>query len=212
MINNCFDLHVHSHYSYDCKSNPKEILKIAKKKKLAGLAITDHNVTKFHQKGYNSKELLIIPGIEISTNKGHVIGLGISNTIERKLSVKETIEKIINLGGYPIIPHPFDFTRKGIGRELQNLKGIGIETINGSCPLGWFNKKAKRWAEKNNLPETGGSDSHRLKDIGLAYTVFEDNIESTEELIEAIRKGQSKSQGSHLSIYAKIVRAFQIHF
>ena len=212
MINNCFDLHVHSHYSYDCKSNPKDILKIAKKKKLSGLAITDHNVTKFHQNKHISNELLVIPGVEISTNKGHVIGLGISTTIERRLSVEETIEKIIDLGGYPIIPHPYDFTRKGIGKELRKLKEIGIETINGACPVGWFNKKAKRWAEKNNLSETGGSDSHRLKDIGLAYTVFENEIESIEQLIEEIRKGKSKAQGTHLSIAAKIVRAFQIHF
>ena len=212
MINNRFDLHVHSHYSYDCKSDPKDILKIAKKKQLSGIAITDHNVIKFHQNKHTSKGLLVIPGIEVSTNKGHVIGLGIKNTVEKRLSVKETIEKIIDLGGYPVIPHPFDFTRKGIGKELHELKGIGIETINGSCPLGWFNEKAKKWAVKSSLPETGGSDSHRLKDIGLAYTVFENEIESVEELIEEIRKGKSESQGSHLSIAAKIVRAFQIHF
>ncbi len=212
MRNNCFDLHVHSHYSYDCKSNPKDIFKVAKKKKLAGLAITDHNDTKFHQKEQSIKGLLVIPGVEISTNKGHVIGLGLSSTIGKKISVIETVEKIIELGGYPIIPHPFDFTRRGIGRELQYLKGVCIETINGSCPLGRFNKKAKRWAEKNNLPETGGSDAHRLQDIGLAYTVFENEIETAEELIEAIRKRKSKSRGSHLSIPAKIVRAFQIRF
>lgn len=212
MINNCFDLHVHSCYSYDCKSSPKDIFKIAKKKQLSGLAITDHNVVKFHQNEHDSKGLLVVPGIEISTSKGHVIGLGISTTIKRKLSVKETVEKIIELGGFPIIPHPFDFTRKGIGKELHEIRGIGIETINGSCPLGWFNKKAKRWAEKNHLPETGGSDSHRLKDIGIAYTVFENEIESIDELIETIRKGKSKAQGSHLSIPAKIVRTFQIHF
>ena len=207
-----YDLHIHSHFSFDCKSDPKEIIKVAKKKNLAGIAITDHNSVKFHLKKYNSKGLLIIPGIEVSTEKGHVIGLGIRELIEKKLSVIETVEKIIDLGGLPVIPHPFDFTRRGIGKEIHKLKEVAIETLNASCPLQLFNKKAKKWAERNNLPETGGSDSHRIQDIGMAFTIFKDELETIDEVLEAISRQRSSSGGTHLSIPEKIVRFFQIHF
>ena len=207
-----FDLHVHSHYSTDCKSKPRELIKIAEKKKLAGIAITDHNTAKFHRNEHFKSKIIIVPGVEISTIKGHVIGLGIVEDIPKKMTVEETIEKIDELGGLPVISHPFDFTRKGIGKEIYKLSNVVVETQNASCPFQRFNKKAKRWALENNLPETGGSDSHRAKDVGMAYTIMEEPTESVEDLLEFIRKRKSTSDGTHLSIPEKIVRAFQIHF
>jgi predicted metal-dependent phosphoesterase TrpH len=207
-----FDLHVHSYYSSDCKSNPKDLIKVAEKKKLTGIAITDHNTTKFHKKEQIKSKLVIIPGVEISTKKGHIIGLGIIEEIPKRLTVVETIEKIEELGGLPVISHPFDFTRKGIGREVYKLSNVAIESQNASCPFQSFNEKAKQWALKNNLPETGGSDAHRIKDVGMAYTIVEELIETADELLELIRKRKTTSGGNHLSIPEKIVRSFQIHF
>ena len=212
MPNAFFDLHVHSHYSSDCKSKPSDLIKIAEKKKLAGIAVTDHNTVKFHRNENIRSELVIIPGVEVSTNKGHVIGLGIIEDIPKKMTVEETIERIGDLGGLPIIPHPFDFTRKGIGKKVYELRGVIIETQNASCPFQRFNEKAKKWALQNKLSETGGSDAHRVKDVGMAYTIFENPVESVEEALELIRKGKTTTGGTHLSVPEKIVRAFQIHF
>lgn len=207
-----FDLHIHSKYSPDSKNEPKEIFKVAKQKGLAGIAITDHDTVKFHEQKHDVKGLIVIPGVEVSSRKGHIIALGISEPIEAKLSVEETIEEIEDRGGLPIVAHPFDITRKGIGKELYNLGQITIETQNGSSVFQRFNNKAKNYAINNNLPETGGSDAHRIKDIGVAYTHTTENIETVDELIEAIRKRKTKGQGSHLTIREKVVRAFQIHF
>jgi predicted metal-dependent phosphoesterase TrpH len=185
---------------------------MAEKMNLTGLAITDHNTTKFHKKEHIKSKIIIVPGVEISTKKGHVIGLGIVEDIPKKMSVEETIERINELGGLPVISHPFDFTRKGIGKRVYHLSDVAIETQNASCPFQRFNEKAKRWVHKNNLPETGGSDAHRAKDVGMAYTIVEDPVENTEELLECIRKRKTTSGGTHLTIPEKIVRTFQIHF
>ncbi len=207
-----YDLHIHSWFSSDCKSNPKDILKIAKKNGLSGIAITDHNSTKFHHENFKIDGLLIIPGVEISTKKGHIIGLGIKETIKKRLSPEETVEKIIEMGGLATIPHPFDFTRKGIGKVIYDLKEIAVETVNGSCPIKSFNMKAKQMALENNLPETGGSDAHRLKDIGMAYTSCTEELVTTDDLLEAIRKRKTTGEGTNLTIREKIIRTFQIHF
>ncbi|MHA1201166.1 MAG: PHP-associated domain-containing protein [Candidatus Heimdallarchaeaceae archaeon] len=212
MTDKRYDLHVHSWFSNDCKSDPKDILKIAKKNGLSGIAITDHNSAKFHNKNFKIDGLLIIPGVEISTKKGHVIGLGIKETIEKRLSPEETVEKIIDMGGVATIPHPFDFMRKGIGKTIYNLKEIAVETVNGSCPIKSFNTKAKQMATEYNLPETGGSDAHRLKDIGMAYAACTEEIVSVDDLLEAIRKRKTTGEGTNLTIGEKIIRTFQIHF
>lgn len=206
-----FDLHVHSCYSNDCKSKPEDIIREAKNRGLAGLAITDHNSIKFHQNRHTDDQLIIVPGVEISTKSGHIIGLGIKETIQKYLTVEETIEKINDLNGLPIASHPFDFTRRGIGKKIYGLKEIAVETMNGASPFNSFNVKAQKWAEKAKLPVTGGSDSHRVKDIGMAYTILEQEITTLDELIELIRKRKTKSAGTHLSLYEKFIRAFQIH-
>ena len=207
-----FDLHVHSYYSSDCKSKPEDLLKQAKKLELRGLAITDHDSIKFHLKNHSDDQLFIIPGVEISTKNGHIIGLGIKELVPKNLTVEETVERINELNGLAIASHPFDFTRKGIGKKIYNLKNIAVETMNGSSPLNRFNIKAQEWAKKENLPVTGGSDSHRIKDLGLAYTIFEEEVGSVDDLLELIRKKKTESGGSHLSLHEKFIRAFQIHF
>jgi predicted metal-dependent phosphoesterase TrpH len=212
MNENIFDLHMHSFYSNDCKNHPKDIIKQAIQKKLSGIAITDHNTTKFHHQNYKSDRLVILSGVEVSTKSGHIIGLGLTETIEKGLSVEETVEKIVELNGLPIASHPFDFTRKGIGRKIYRLKDITVETLNGSSPFTRFNEKAKIWAEQNNLSVTGGSDAHRIQEIGLAYTVFENEVRNIDEAIEEIRKRQTTVGGTHLTLGEKFIRAFQIHF
>ncbi len=206
-----FDLHVHSKYSPDCKSEPYDLIKQAEKIGLNGLAITDHDKVDFHRFETLQTPLLIIPGIEVSTKEGHVIGLGIIEPIAKKLDLIETVEKIKELGGETIIPHPFDFTRKGIGKSLDKLKDIAIETQNGSTFIQWFNTKAKDYAETKDLAMTGGSDSHRLKDLGMAYTTTSRQINNVDDLLETIRRKETKGEGTHLSIHEKIIRSFQIH-
>jgi len=41
-----YDLHIHSKYSYDGILEPRDIVKIAIKRGLDGIAITDHNTVK----------------------------------------------------------------------------------------------------------------------------------------------------------------------
>ena len=77
---------------------------ICRDRGLDGLAITDHN-TLAHDLG---EDMVILPGIEISSRDGHVIGLGVSETIPRGLSADETIRRIRGQNGVSIIPHPYD--------------------------------------------------------------------------------------------------------
>ena len=104
------DLHIHSYVSHDSISSPKDIIKEAQRKGIDCLAITDHGEVKAFdeiKKYAQSINLLVIPGIEIKSDKGDIIGLNIKERIPEGLSVKETIKRIKEQNGFVIIPHPF---------------------------------------------------------------------------------------------------------
>src|SRR6266516_1940807 len=85
-----------------------------KEKGLDGLAITNHNVLARNI----PSELLLIPGIEVSSRDGHIIGLGVSDTVSRGLSADETILQIKRLAGVSIVAHPYDFLRSALNPEI----------------------------------------------------------------------------------------------
>ena len=102
------DLHVHTNYSYDSISSPQEIVKAALRKGLDCIAICDHGeiigAIETIKAAFN-KPLLIIPGIEIKSKEGDILGLNVHKIIPNNLSAKETIIEIKKEGGIAVIPH-----------------------------------------------------------------------------------------------------------
>ena len=75
------DLHIHSKYSPDGRMEIEDIIKTAKARGLDGVAVTDHNSVKGGLSALEfckGSDFLVIPGIEVSTTKGHVLGLGVA--------------------------------------------------------------------------------------------------------------------------------------
>ncbi len=197
------DLHVHSQYSNDAIGTPKEIIKSLKKRGLQGVAITDHNTVKGSLKAIEvaSKDFIIIPGAEISTAHGHILALNIKKDIPRDLSVEETVERIINEGGTPIVPHLF---RKMSGIKKKRFELIykripAIEVFNG-CSLPKTNIKTKKIAKEYNLGGTGGSDSHDPFYVGYAYTIIDTTDTSIDAVLEEINKKKTWGAGKTMPI------------
>ncbi|MCW4020866.1 MAG: PHP domain-containing protein, partial [Candidatus Bathyarchaeota archaeon] len=73
------DLHVHTCYSGDCTTTLEEVISYARKRGLDGVAITDHDTISGAMRLLERKDtdLLIIPGIEVSTDQGHVLGINV---------------------------------------------------------------------------------------------------------------------------------------
>lgn len=196
------DLHIHSQYSEDGAGTPQEIIKQLKKRGLHGMAITDHNKV---EGGLNAlkitpKDFIVIPGIEISTNDGHIIGLGVKDNIPRELSAEVSIEKILDLGGIPIVPHLFR-SMSGIKEEkLRHVidKVSALEVFN-SCSVPQSNLKVAKLARKLNLGGTGGSDSHNPNFVGYGYTTVDTTDYSIDSVISEIIKKKTWGEGKTLS-------------
>ncbi len=197
------DLHIHTQYSEDGAGTHLEIAKILKKKGLNGMAVTDHNTIKGGLSALKvaTKEFVVIPGVEISTKDGHIIALNIKENITRSLTVEETVEKIIDKGGIPIVPHLY---RSLSGIKEKKLKKIiktvpAIEVFN-SCSVLQTNLKTMKIAKKYNLGGTGGSDSHFPSFVGEAYTLIDTNDYNIDSIISLIEKKNTWGEGKTLDL------------
>ena len=167
------------------------------------MAITDHNTLKGSIKAQKiaPKDFIVIPGVEISTKDGHLIALDINNPIDKKQPIEETVEKIIELGGIPIVPHLY---RNMSGIKKENLEKIrkyisAIEVFN-ACSVPQINLKTANLAKKMNLGGTGGSDAHEPKYAGYGYTTICNNDLKKDSIITEIKNKKTWGKGNTLPL------------
>ncbi len=200
-----FELHCHSWYSKGSKipwegiMSPGQVAKVVKRRGFRGFAITDHDSTeswKDARKASKKQGLVFIPSLEVSTSRGHLIGMGVQEMVGRGLSVEETVEKIRDQGGIAIAPHPFDLRSEGIGEEF--LKCDAAEIFNSLNLSRIENMLSERRAIKAGMPAVGGSDAHCPGMLGL--TANHIDAEDAEGVIRMIKKGKVRVEGRYASI------------
>ena len=177
-----FDIHIHSNYS-DGANSIEEIVQHAKEIGLDGIAITDHSEIEGSLKAreFNSAEFGVIPGIEVSSRQGHIVGLGLEEIVHDGLSAEETVKRIHELGGIAIAAHPYDRIRMGVGDLIYELDFDAVEIYNGHTLS--VTKSPEDVMKGLKIPAVCGSDAHCLDEIGMAV------IKVNGDPIEAIRKG-----------------------
>ena len=184
------DLHVHTNRS-DGLYSPKQVIKAAIKRGLDGIAITDHDVP---PPRIRSDKILIIPGIEVSSDQGHVLILGTQESFRRGMPLRELIDITRENSWIIIAAHPF-FIHNSVGKAVLKYKFDAIEVLNGSIVPSFLNSIAIRVANLLKAPVTAGSDAHCLDIIGSCYTMFSIHTHDVDDVLEEIRKGRTKVYG-----------------
>ncbi|MFQ6064335.1 MAG: PHP domain-containing protein [Candidatus Bathyarchaeia archaeon] len=200
------DLHVHTCYSSDGITAPREVVAYAKKQGLDGVAITDHDTVDGALKLFKKTDLIIIPGIEVTTLGGHMLGFNITKPIPSNLSSSETIQRIHEAGGIAAVAHPVTFL-KGWRSSDVNLDLDAIEVINSATvPFFYSTQLSRKLALRLNLPQIAGSDAHYGPEIGFAYTLINADPELN-EIVNAIRKGATIPFGRAIPWRLRLKRA-----
>ncbi len=197
------DSHIHSEYSPDSHSKIDDILDTARSRNIDIIAISDHNTvngTSEVVKKTKNTDILAIPSIEISSSQGHILGFGCEEKIPKGLTPEDTIDRIHDLGGLAIVPHPYCFYRHGLlhKTDYKNLKIDAIETKNARFIVGYCNNKAKKLSIKENIPSLGASDAHYWKFVGDCYSLI-DCEKDIDSVMKAIVKNKVEAHGNGTS-------------
>ena len=186
------DFHVHTFYSRDSYITLKQVVSFARKRGLDGVVITDHNTVKGALK-LKTREIIVVPGIEVSTIDGHLLGINVTTSIPAKLGIEKTIQLIHEAGGIAIAAHPFSFYKSPPSRSVSSYDAVEVMNAS-SVPFSVLTHYSRRFAERLGVPQTGGSDSHYAPEIGSAYTVV-DSGTNVDEIVSAIKKGAVSPSG-----------------
>jgi predicted metal-dependent phosphoesterase TrpH len=194
------DLHVHSSHSVDGRSSVESLAARAVALGLGGLALTDHNTVAGHgalaelRSRYPS--LLLLAGVEISTDLGHVLGIGVGGVPPTRPSFSSALAWVRDQGGVPIVAHPFRRPH-GAGPALP-AGPVAIEVVNGHTRTS-SNARAAELARRVGGPTTGGSDAHSSAELGRAWTEFPDDCTSPERVLDSLRRGATEPGGRGLT-------------
>lgn len=107
----------------------------------------------------------------------HIVGLGISEKIDARLSLEETIDRIHSQGGVCFMPHPFGVeSSAGYIPESCDL----VEGFNSNNIDEWSNVSAIHRGHGMGKPLIAGSDAHVFRSIGKSKTLVnaENNLDS----------------------------------
>lgn len=227
------DLHFHTDHT-DGTVSVRSLLKRIKNTG-TGCAITDHNEISGALSACTEREqLLVIPGIEISTCDGpHILVYFYSPRDLEEFFLRHikpcrrespwmlttlTSEDVLTAAeGYSCLrgaAHPYGYFmfNSGLGKCIE--KGYIDESVYGYCDViegicanmaHSENLRAVSLAARLRLPVTGGSDGHVIFDLGTAVTCT--ISDDPAEFLDEIRKRRAKVIGREKYLHSKIITA-----
>ena len=175
------EFHVHTKASKDSLLGAHLLLARCRVRGIDAIAITDHNEVSFalkYKEYFKKHGVEIIPGEEIFTKEGEIIGLYLKERIKPGLSPEDTIAEIRRQGGLVYVPHPYDVKRAKTVLRPEALARIAsqvdlIEKHNVRNIETGYSIKQNAIAEKYGLRKVVGSDAHTFYEVGRNYCLVE---------------------------------------
>jgi predicted metal-dependent phosphoesterase TrpH len=186
------EFHCHTNVSKDSLVRPEDLVSAARRKRIDRLIVTDHNTIAGARAAQALDPELVIVGEEIMTTQGEILAAFVTEEVPPFHSPAETIQRLKDQGAFISVSHPFDTLRRGGWKEPDLLEILSfvdaIEVYNSRCMFPGFNRAARRFAEKYDIPGTVGSDAHALFEVGRSLLLL-DPFEGPEAMRKVIRRG-----------------------
>ncbi len=198
------DMHIHTtRGASDSGLDPDDLATEARARGLTGVNMSEHDrlwdtfvLKEFREK---NSDLLVANGMEVSTDMGHILALGLREYVGGIRRMEKLREVADEHGAFLIVAHPFRhffdpvyFTRQGKepfkltpgqATRLPVFQFVdAIEVLNGANTVK-ENLFALRVAQALGKPGTGGSDAHSTQGIGTYCIELDKDCESQEELL-----------------------------
>jgi len=184
------DLHIHTTYSSDSSIQPKALVEqLVVHDFIKVAAVTDHDTVRgcgvIRQLAAAYPDILIIPGVEISTPNGDIVVLGAEEMPPQPWTVESIVDFARERDCVSVVAHPY--REYGMGDLAKNYKFDAIEVLNGCSTLS-ANKLAQDLAKLMGLPGVAGSDAHQPAELCTVYTEVQASLD-VDEILKAVKKG-----------------------
>ena len=196
------DLHIHTVYSPDSVVQPKTLVdQLVAHSFIKVAAVTDHDSVRGCKATVELAsaypDILIIPGVEISTPQGDMVILGTDELPPRPWTPEVVVDYAKSVDAVSIVAHPY--REYGMGDLARNYKIDAIEVLNGGSSAA-ANSQAKELAKSMVLPGTAGSDAHQMSELFSVYNQIDASLEIA-SVLKAIKKGFVSAQSGRGSIH-----------
>lgn len=205
---NSFDIHIHTRRYSGCSFiNDEDVIGQAVAARLDGIALTEHGMRWPDEEFDRLREaaadrgIVLINGQEINTfnsvnrSEGEFLVFGVRRSLTQAYSAVELVQVVHEEGGIIIAAHPYKLSRGGrshyygAGDLILKLELDGIELCHPDHNEPAMKKVRQAMAELK-IPGTGGSDAHKILNIGSYVTLFETRITGEDDFIREIRAGR----------------------
>ncbi|MFB4278018.1 MULTISPECIES: PHP domain-containing protein [unclassified Nonomuraea] len=186
------DCHVHTVASGDAVTTLDQLAERVAAHRIDVVCLTDHHhLAGTAERLSRAVGARVVPGEEIRTGSGELIGLFLTERVPYVLPAREVVRRIRAQGGLVCAPHPYDPLRSGVGAELDAMCAAGlidaVEVFNAKTADPEHNRAALRTARAHDLPGTVGSDAHDPAGIGAAYLEMPD-FDGPGSFLDALRR------------------------
>ena len=205
------DLHTHSYpMSDDSFMGVDDLIEASKNLGIDGVCLTDHDCfwSIDETRELSRKHgFLVLPGCEINTDAGHVLTFGLDRYVYGVHKPPFVRQLVDEHEGVIIAAHPYrrrfleDPAREPEARAEMLTRAVGddffllcdaIEGINGRGKTS-ENEFSHDLGSRLDIKQTGGSDAHRLEQLGSAATRFQNTINGLDDLIRELRAGRFRA-------------------
>ncbi|MFA5613590.1 MAG: PHP domain-containing protein [Methanoculleus sp.] len=188
------DLHVHTRCSRDSLMDPAKVVRVARKRGLAAIAVTDHGTIRggfLAREASRGEDVTVIVGAEIRTEYGDVIGLFLEEEVVAR-RFDDVVSEIRAQGGLAVLAHPYrQYPFPGrLAGKVDLIEGFNSRSRPSA------NVRSMRLSRTCRKKTIGGSDAHTYAEIGRGVTIF-----GGDDIEEALRAGLTVGGGRESNYY-----------
>ncbi len=190
------DLHCHTKVMSPCSAlTPEALVRAARARGLDGVCITEHDALwpadEIARVGAEM-EFLILRGMEVTTEVGHVLVFGLERHDPAMATLSELHRIVRAENGLMYLAHP---SRRYGSLPPDDLASVfdSVEEQNGTEGM-LQNDNAARLARGLRLPGIGGSDCHSAREAGVCATEFDADVRDEGSFLAALRAGTYRAR------------------
>ena len=146
---------------------------------------------------YSGSKVTVVPARELFTgdwaNRRHLLVVGLDEPVPDFITFEAALAECERQNAAVTVPHP-GFANVSLTAAEIRANADRLDAVETYCAklFGYQNRRGQRVTDELAVPGFGSSYAHVARTVGEAWTAFDREITSTEELVAALRDGATR--------------------